>query len=171
VREIEKDDGVLIFDDTLEEKPYTDENEIVTWHFDHSKGRTVKGINILNALYHAADVNIPVAFEIITKPIVYSDIKTHKIKRQSKVTKNDWLRQILKTCHHNQLRYKYVLTDIWYASTENMKEIKRQFKKDFIRGIKSNRLVALSLADKKQGRFARIDSLQLEKRFPSNRLP
>ena len=29
VRKIEQPDGALIFDDTIEEKPYTDENEIV----------------------------------------------------------------------------------------------------------------------------------------------
>ena len=52
VREIENDDAVLIFDDTIEEKPYTDENDIVTWHYDLSHGRTVKGINILNVLYN-----------------------------------------------------------------------------------------------------------------------
>ena len=47
VRAIE-DDDVLIFDDTIQEEPYTDENELISWHFDHSKNRTVKGINLLN---------------------------------------------------------------------------------------------------------------------------
>ena len=90
----------------------------------HSKGRTIKGINILNALYHVNDVSVPVAFEIIHKPILYCDIKTRKIKRESNVTKNDLLRNILTTCQKNQLNYRYVLTDIWYASTENMQHIK-----------------------------------------------
>ena len=162
VRDLETDDGVLIFDDTIQEKPYTDENEIVTWHFDHSKGRTVKGINILNVLYHVADINMPVAFEIITKPIGYCDINTHKVKHQSEFTKNELLRQILKTGQQNQLRYRYVLADIWYASVDNMQEIKRKYQKDFIMAIKSNRLVALSLEDKQEGRFVRMDSLNLE---------
>ena len=48
VRAIEDEAGVLIFDDTIQEKPYTDENELISWHFDHSKNRTVKGINLLN---------------------------------------------------------------------------------------------------------------------------
>jgi hypothetical protein len=162
VRSIEKDDGILIFDDTIQEKPYTDENEIVNWHFDHSKGRTVKGINILNCLYQASDVSVPVAFEIIKKPILYCDIETHQIKRSSEITKNDLLRQMLNTCQQNQLSYRYVLTDIWYSSTENMQNIKIKFKKDFIMGVKSNRLVALNLEDKKQGCFVRIDSLNLK---------
>ena len=47
VRAVEQPDGALIFDDTIEEKPYTDENELISWHFDHSKSRSVKGINLL----------------------------------------------------------------------------------------------------------------------------
>ena len=45
IREIESEDGVLIIDDTIEEKPYTDENAIVCWHFDHTQGKSVKGIS------------------------------------------------------------------------------------------------------------------------------
>ena len=63
VRQIEGDDGVLIFDDTISEKMWTDENEVVCWHYDHAKGRLVKGINLLNALYHNGGVSIPVAFD------------------------------------------------------------------------------------------------------------
>jgi mannose/fructose-specific phosphotransferase system component IIA len=36
VREVAREDGVLIFDDTIQGKPYTDENESVCWHFDHT---------------------------------------------------------------------------------------------------------------------------------------
>ncbi len=31
VRQVEREDGVLIFDDTVQEKPYTDENEVMCW--------------------------------------------------------------------------------------------------------------------------------------------
>ncbi|MFK5970255.1 MAG: hypothetical protein QM487_09085 [Candidatus Marithrix sp.] len=54
------------------------------------------------------------------------------------------------------------MTDIWYASTKNMQEIKLTFNKDFIMAMKSNRLVALSLEDKHQGCFINITSLNLE---------
>jgi hypothetical protein len=37
VRQIEQEDGCLIFDDTIQEKAWTDENEIMCWHFDHCK--------------------------------------------------------------------------------------------------------------------------------------
>jgi hypothetical protein len=68
LREIEDEDsGVLIIDDTIEEKPYTDESELVCWHYDHSKGRSVKGINLLSTLYQVGDLSIPVAFELVKK--------------------------------------------------------------------------------------------------------
>ena len=87
VRAIEDDAGVLIFDDTIEEKPYTDENELISWHFHHSKNRTVKGINLLNCVYHAQGTILPVAYELIGKPIVYHDAKTGRLKRKSTCSK------------------------------------------------------------------------------------
>ena len=33
VRQVEREEGVLIFDDTIQEKPYTDENEVMCWHY------------------------------------------------------------------------------------------------------------------------------------------
>ena len=29
--------GCLIFDDSIIEKPYSDESALITWHYDHSK--------------------------------------------------------------------------------------------------------------------------------------
>ena len=87
IRSIERDDGVLIFDDTIQEKAWTDESELMCWHFDHCSDRTLRGINLLNALYHCNAVSIPVAFELVTKPIQYSDIGTRKLKRKSEKPK------------------------------------------------------------------------------------
>jgi hypothetical protein len=47
IRHYENGEGCLIFDDTIVEKACMDGNEIVCWYYDHSKGRNVKGINIL----------------------------------------------------------------------------------------------------------------------------
>lgn len=162
VRTIEADEGVLIFDDTIEEKPYTDENEIIAWHFDHCQNRTVKGVNILNCLYHANGINVPVAFEIVHKDLLFCDIQTRQVKRHSALTKNEQLRQMLRVCQQNQLRYRTVLTDNWFSSKENMTFIKVELNKDFVMALKSNRTVALSLEDKRQGHFVRVDALPLE---------
>ena len=58
VREVESEDGVLVFDDTIQEKVWTDDNEIITWHYDHCKNRSVKGVNILNCLYHSGAISL-----------------------------------------------------------------------------------------------------------------
>lgn len=159
VRKIEKEDGVLIFDDTIQEKPYTDENEVMCWHYDHSKGRTVQGFNLLNCLYHVDGITIPIAFELIKKPAIYCDLKTRRRKRRSLVTKNEQMREILRVCKHNQLKYQYVLFDIWFSSKENMKFIKKTLKKDFVCGVKKNRHIALSEEDAQAKRYVRIEEL------------
>lgn len=160
VRQIERDDGVLIFDDTIQEKAWTDENDIMCWHFDHCQGCAVRGINLLNALYHSDKASIPVAFEVIRKPLQFCDLKTRKIKRASEVTKNALMREMIVTCVNNTLKFRYVLMDSWFGSVENFDFIVKK-KKHFIAALKDNRLVALSEEDKRQGRFVRIDALEL----------
>jgi DDE superfamily endonuclease len=160
VREIEQDDGVLIFDDTIQEKAWTDENEVMCWHYDHCSGRSVRGINLLNALYHSGEVSIPVAFELVKKPLQFCDIKTRQEKRASEVTKNELMREMIANCVHNALKFKYVLMDCWFAAVENFDFIVKK-KKHFIAALKDNRLVALSEEDKREGRFVRMDTLEL----------
>lgn len=159
VRKIEDDDGVLIFDDTIQEKAYSQENDLICWHYDHVKKRTVKGINLLNCMYHANGVSLPIAFELVKKSRQFSDLETRKVKRKSDVTKNELLRQMLLVCRQNQIKWRYVLADSWFSASKNLKFIHNDLKKHFVVALKSNRLVALSLADKKQGRFVRIDEL------------
>lgn len=161
VRQNERKDGVLIFDDSIEEKPYTDENDIICWHYDHSKGRTLKGINFLTALYQSGEVSLPVAFQLIAKTEDYIDAKSSQSKRRSPKTKNEYYRAMVATCVHNQLRFRYVLNDSWYASVDNMKLVKSELERNFIMAIKSNRKVALSAADKAAGKFQVVSTLAL----------
>lgn len=101
VRKHETTDACLIFDDVIIEKPYTDENDMICWHFDHSTGKTVKGVNMLNAFYHTQGtgmeeaLRIPVGFQIILKTLRFSVIKTKKEKRKSPVTKNEMMRNMI----------------------------------------------------------------------------
>jgi hypothetical protein len=168
VRQVEQADGAVLVDDTIEEKPYTDESELVCYHYDHSQGRSVKGINLLNFIYHVTtpqgeEVSLPVSFEIVTKPEVYQEPKTGKYKRRSQISKNELVRQRLKILSQvNQLRFKYVVNDIWFSSKENMTWIKQELAKEFVMAIKDNRLAALSEADKRQGRFMALAQLDLK---------
>ncbi len=162
VRRIQSDQGAMIVDDSISEKPYTDENDIVCWHYDHSHQRTVKGINFLTALYHSQGVSLPVGFALIAKTEHYIDQKDGKEKRRSPITKNEYYRALLEQAIQNQIPFRYVLNDVWYSAAENMMFIKHTLGKDFIMPIKSNRKVALGLADKLQGRYVRVDTLELE---------
>ena len=154
--------GAIIIDDTIEEKPYTDENEIVAWHFNHTKGKSVKGIQIISAVYATDMVTVPVAFETVHKTEEVVEKGTGKTKRKSPVTKNEVYRSLLRICLNNGIEFKYVLNDVWYSSAENMRYIKQELKKDFIMPLKSNRKVALSLAAKRNGSYSRVESLTLE---------
>lgn len=77
IRQAEDETGVVIFDDTIQEKMWTDESDQICWHYDHCLGRTIKGLNLLNALYHCKGRSIPVAFELVRKPL--QDQEAHQL--------------------------------------------------------------------------------------------
>ena len=143
-----------------------DENELICWHYDHSQNRSVKGINLLNCVYHADGVSVPVTYELIRKPILFSDVQTRRVKRKSLVTKNELMRKMLRTCQHNQLPYRYVLADSWFSAKENLTFIRKTLKKHFVVALKSNRTVALSYEQKRQGAFTRIEACALPEHQP-----
>lgn len=162
VRQVQTKDGVIIVDDSISEKPHTDENAIICWHYDHTKGRSIKGINFISALYHDNDVSLPVNYHLVEKTEIYTDKKTGKEKRRAPVTKNEVYRRMLRQVKQNQIPFCYVLSDVWFASAENMRFVKHELKQDFIMPLKTNRKVALSLADKKQDCYVRVDTLDIE---------
>lgn len=163
VRAIEQDEAVLIIDDSIAEKPYTDENDIIAWHYDHSQGHSVKGINFLSALYYAPgpDISLPVGFRVVAKTEQYVD-KDGQPKRRSPLSKNEHYQSLIRQAHTNRVRFHYVLNDVWYASAENMMFVRHEIEREFIMPLKSNRKVALSAADKQQGRYVSVASLPLE---------
>src|SRR4051812_2767372 len=61
VRQVEIADGVIALDDTIIEKAHSDENGLISIHYDHSKDRYVKGINLVSAVYRVAEIQIPIA--------------------------------------------------------------------------------------------------------------
>jgi len=164
VRAIEQDDACLIVDDSIAEKPYTDENDLIAWHYDHTQGRSVKGINFLSALYHAPGpaVSLPVGFRLVAKTEHYVDPKDGKTKRRSPISKNEHYQALLRAAQQNTLRFRYVLNDVWFASADNMMFIKHDLEREFVMPLKSNRKVALSAAEKAAGRYVRVETLSLE---------
>ncbi|HEV8052911.1 MAG TPA: transposase [Parachlamydiaceae bacterium] len=163
VRKLEQEKGgVLILDDTIEEKPYTDENEIVCWHFSHAKGGCVKGTNLLSSLVRYGDIAFPIGFEIIFKDLHYCDLKTKKEKRQSSITKNQHFRSLIKQAVTNEVKFDYVLADNWFGAKDNMEFIHYELKKFFIFGMKANRLIAFSEEERKNGQYQNLNQFNFQ---------
>lgn len=165
VRQLEKhvsaqESGCLIVDDTIIEKAHTDQNGLITFHYDHSKDRYVKGINMVTALLHLSGVALPVAYELVVKTL-QCNLKTRKEEWKSERTKNEMFRHMVSASVRNGLRFGYVLCDSWYTNAENIAHVLKA-KKQLVGAVKSNLLVALSLEDKKAGKYVKISQLQLE---------
>jgi len=154
------DEPVIIsFDDSIEEKQYTDESDLICWHWDHVFNRSVKGVNFLTALVDVQGMHLPCAVEFVKKDHWETDKKTGKSRRKSSKTKNEIFREMIAQCYNN-FRFDYVVCDSWYSSIENMELVKGKLKVDFVMALKSNRTIALSLEAKQRKQFVSIESLQ-----------
>lgn len=171
VRKHESAEACLVFDDTIIEKCYMDESDIICWHWDHSKARNLKGINLLSAFYVSTakstedHLHLPVCYELIKKTIHVNDPKTGKEKRQSPITKNELMKEMIIQQINNQLSFKYILADSWFSSNDNMRFIAKK-KKTFIFDMKSNRLCAVTDESRNKGQFTRIDELDIPENTP-----
>lgn len=116
---------------------------------------------MLNLIYHHNGISLPLSFHIVKKPISYCDLHTRQIKRESMVSKNEMLHQMFMQIITNALKFKYVLFDSWYNSKETFDLIRKK-RKHFISALKSNRLIALSEKDKRNGRFHKVSDLALK---------
>jgi len=170
IRKIEEcTGGVLILDDSIKEKPYTDENELISWHYSHAKNRCVKGVNILSCLVRYGDIALPISYEPICKDVSFCDVKTKREKRKSSTSKNEIFRSIIARAKKNEVLFEYVLADNWFGSKENMEFIHYDMKKKFIIGIKANRSVCC-IEEGKKGQYQNLSALSLkdgEKRIVS----
>ena len=164
VRPIENDDGVLILDNSIVHKIYGAINEVINYHYDHAEGKVIKGMNLLTALVQYKDTTIPVGFEMLIKDQIC--VKTNnlgkvKMGRKSRYTLNELARKLVKQADFNQIKFRYILGDSWFSSKENICFFNKN-KRNFILGIPSNRLVALSFKDAKTGNYDNLKNLGLK---------
>ncbi len=156
VRRVESEQGVISVDDFIEHKPHSSLNELVSYHYDHSVGRTVRGINIVSFTYvngqFETKVKLPIGFEIVRKDTEVTQQVKEKISgklvskttRKASIGKNKLLRRRLKVLtHQNNVRYRYVAFNTWYCSAENMNFVVQDLKKHFVGAIKDNRGISL----------------------------
>lgn len=158
-KEHRSDDACVIFDDTIIEKPFSKVDEHNCYHYDHSKGRNVKGINLLNCLYHSepekGHVRIPINYHLVAKTRHYCEIATKKEKRKAEVTKNEIFRDMVGQIVQNQLPFRYVLADSWFCSNDNMRSVQKKGK-HFMFEIKSDRLACRDGTQRDNGQWKGI---------------
>lgn len=104
---------------------------------------------------------LPVGFHLIAKTEHYVDKKDGKAKRRSPVSKNDLCRGLIQQAVTNQIPFRYVLTDVWFAAAETMRLVKPTLDKDVILPLKRNRKVALSRADQQDDRYVGVETLTI----------
>ena len=174
VRQIEKEDGLISIDDTLEEKPHSSENEFISWHFDHTKGRSVKGINIVTFTYVNTDFDLPVKFPIAFEVVRKDSIQTKTIKKDGKfvtktspcasISKNELVRQRLHDLvFQNHVKFNRVAFDTWFSSAENIDFIVQKLKKNVVCAIKDNRTVCFDVSKpKKEQQWIQVSETDIE---------
>ncbi|MDQ5955989.1 MAG: transposase [Chlamydiota bacterium] len=108
---VDKSKGYLVIDDSTLDKPYASKMDLVSYQWSGKHHRVVKGINLQSIIWTDADSHIPIDYRI------YDKAKTG-------LTKNDHFREMLLKAKERRFSPKYVLFDSWYASLENLKQIR-----------------------------------------------
>ena len=141
------DSGVLIVDDSIVDKPHSEENALINWHYDHTRGRAVKGINFMTVLYsYGEQLQLPLQVHLVEKTESYFNKKRDKWALRSKRTKNAHLLDMLRVCT-GQVDFRYILADSWFASAATFRYIRRELGKHAIFALKSNRKVLVEGAE------------------------
>lgn len=134
--------GYLIVDDSVQDKRYSRQIELVQPQYSGAAGGMVRGIGVVNLIHTDGTDYYPIDFRIFAP-------------RQDGKTKNDHFRDMLMGAVTNKrLRARRVLFDSWYASMDNLKLVVR-LGLIFVTTLKSNRLVSLS---KEEG-YVHLDQL------------
>lgn len=152
----------LSIDDSIQEKPYSGVNGLVAYHWDHTEGRAVRGINFVSALLSDQEASVPLSMQLVQKEWVGNE-KTGEGKWKVIKSRNEIFREMVGRLTRGK-EVNYVLADRWYASKENMNFVVGQCKTDFIIALQGNRCAARSKKDARQGSFTPLQDLMPGKR-------
>ncbi len=139
---VNRESGYLIADDSVLDKRYSRNNELVKLQYSGNEQGLVKGINLVNLLWTDSLKFIPVDYRIYQKDIDEKD-------------KNDLFLEMLKRAVNRGFSPLYILMDSWYSSVKNLKFIRKQ-DWHFICNLKSNRKVSIA-----KGTYVSIQDLKL----------
>jgi len=124
--QVRLDDGVLVVDDSVLDKPHAELIELVGRHWSGKHHAVVKGIDLVTLLWTDGDRHVPCDYRIFHKP--------------EGLTKNDHFRAMITAAHRRGFRPRLVAFDGWYSSLENLKLL-RGLGWAWLTRLKANRLV------------------------------
>ena len=125
--QVRRDTGFLVLDDSVLDKFYSWNMELVHRVWSDKHKRPVKGIDLMTMLWTDGDRQPPCDYRLYDKP------------RDGK-SKNDHFRDLLAAAKARGFRPRCVVFDSWYTSLENLKQIAR-FDWKWLAPLKFNRRV------------------------------
>lgn len=125
--QVDRDDGILVIDDSTLDKPYSKFNALVYRHYSGKHKGVVSGINLITLLWTDGDRAVPCDYRIFDKD---TDGKT----------KNDHFEEMLLEADARGFNPRMVCFDSWYSALDNLKMV-RGLGWYFLTRFKSNRRV------------------------------
>lgn len=141
----DSEQAYLIVDDSVQDKRYSFQIELVRKQYSGAEGGLVRGIGVVNLVHTDGTEGgyYPIDYRIFAPQ---ADGKS----------KNDHFRDMLINAVSNKgIQAKRVLFDSWYASLSNLKMVIR-LGLVFVTTLKSNRLVSLS----KEGGYIHLEQIE-----------
>jgi putative transposase len=136
---VDKARGALIVDDSTLDKRRSKHIGLVTRHWSGKHKQVIRGINLITLMWADGDRKIPVDYRLFSK----ADGKT----------KHDHFWEMLLMAKGRGFSPKYVLFDGWYASLENLKQV-RDFGWLWLTRFRRDRVV--STADRRQSQLGDV---------------
>ena len=127
VRPVLPADGVLVFDDTVLDKPFARHMGRVARFWSGRHKRVVQGINLVTALWTDGDALWPCDYRLVDKSA-------------GDGTKNDQFRDMLRVAAGRGLSPRCVCFDCWYSGKDNLKAV-RALGWTFVTQVRCNRQV------------------------------
>lgn len=107
---VELEQGMLVLDDTMLDKWYAKQMELVTRQWSGKHKRVVQGINLTSLLWSDGDKHIPCDYRLYEKAV-------------DGATKNDHFRAMLSTAKQRGFKPRCVAFDSWFSALANLKLI------------------------------------------------
>jgi len=134
VREhVDKTGGMLVIDDSILDKPHARHMGLVSRHWSGKQHQVVQGINLVSLVWTDGDCCLPVDYRIYHKDT-------------DGLTKNDHFQVMLDTANVRGLEPALVAFDGWYASLDNLKQV-RESGWQWLTRFKADLSVSLSVGN------------------------